>query len=430
MDRRHVLRGVMAAGFAAGGLSRASARGSVDDPLSGAALFASVRDYERLGEHRTATRADNGTSLWLQRRLAAAGFDVRLEPFTFALFEPKHCAVAFAHGAAVAAFPAWPVVETPEKGLNAPLVPHDARELAGRIAVVTLPYKPYATWAQPDFGDPVATAIAGGAAAVVAITEGPTQDLIALNAASDRCDWRVPVVLAAGHDGERLRGAAARGERATLFLHGRSDPKAQATNVVARRSGRGKTIVLSTPKSGWFTCAGERGSGVAIFLGLAEWLARRCDAEILCIATSGHEIDGLGLQTFLAGAPPPPAEVCAWLHIGANVACRDVHFERSQAQAGTGPAMPRGIMASSDLMDAVARAFRGQKGYDTPLAAEAGKAVGEAIFLLKAGYRPLISLVGSNALFHTRLDRAALATDPQLLEPVATALSEALNGVI
>ena len=29
--------------------------------------------------------------------------------------------------------------------------------------------------------------------------------------------------------------------------------------------------------------------------------------------------------------------------------------------------------------------------------------MGEAIFLLKAGYRPLISLVGSNALFHTRL---------------------------
>jgi hypothetical protein len=56
-------------------------------------------------------------------------------------------------GKSVALFPAWPVVETMLEGITAPLLAHDASDVARKIAVIALPYKPYATWAQPTYGD-------------------------------------------------------------------------------------------------------------------------------------------------------------------------------------------------------------------------------------------------------------------------------------
>ncbi|MCH7749719.1 MAG: hypothetical protein IH939_16655 [Acidobacteria bacterium] len=72
-------------------------------------------------------------------------------------------------------------------------------------------------------------------------------------------------------DAERLRASV--GDKVTLRLTGRMDEAAEAVNVAGRlvRNEEADWSVISTPSSGWFTCAGERGPGIAALLALAEW---------------------------------------------------------------------------------------------------------------------------------------------------------------
>ena len=51
------------------------------------------------------------------------------------------------------------------------------------------------------------------------------------------------------------------------------------------------------PLTGWFGCAGERGTGVAVLLDLVE---RFADRPLLVLATGGHELDYLGVRQWVA----------------------------------------------------------------------------------------------------------------------------------
>src|SRR5260221_184837 len=115
----------------------------------------------------------------------------------------------------------------------------------------------------------------------------PVGALSALNRTPLAPAWKVPVVLAAGRDEAALQAAATAGNPVTVRLEGRTVP-GRGENVVGRKAGRGKAVVVSTPKSGWFHCAGERGSGIAIWLGLARWLATT-ELNVVLLGASGHE---------------------------------------------------------------------------------------------------------------------------------------------
>ena len=66
---------------------------------------------------------------------------------------------------------------------------------------------------------------------------------------------------------------AAAGVPATLVVDAESGLR-PAWNLVARLDrGAARTLIVTTPRSGWFTCAAERGSGVAAWMSLARWLA-------------------------------------------------------------------------------------------------------------------------------------------------------------
>jgi hypothetical protein len=118
------------------------------------------------------------------------------------------------------------------------------------------------------------------------------------------------------------------------------------------------------------------------------------------------------------------------LHIGADVACNDITF------AGGAPVrIPqinsrRRMIASASLLDVARAAFKGQAGYDVPVDAASSDAVGEALIFRDAGYAPIVSLVGSSPLFHTRLDRAPLAAMPDVLELVARSLASVLTSAL
>jgi hypothetical protein len=392
----------------------------------GEQMLNDVDAYDAMGEHRTATAGDHAASDWLRRRLEQAGMQAELQPFDVPLFVPHHCEVRV-QGAAVPTFPAWPVRQTPIEGIAAPQTPREAASLEGRIAVVRLP-RATGLWDTPGMGEVVLETCRRGPRAVIAVTEGPTGAVVAMNAAPARFDWPVPVVIAPGAQAERLSNWAVAGAPAVLACAGQFSPAARATNVVARRRGSGRTIVVSTPKSGWFHCAGERGTGLAVFLDLAAWLARNSQADLVFVAFAGHELDYLGGQMFLKAAAPAPGTVRLWLHIGANAAMQPLSVADGAARPAPAVSPGRRVTASAGALAAAGRAFTGEAGYGPPVEMTQLNAAGELSIIRKAGYGDLAGIIGANPLFHTALDRAGVATTPAQLQAVSQASRAFLRG--
>ena len=92
---------------------------------------------------------------------------------------------------------------------------------------------------------------------MVAITEGSTKEIIALNAVAGAEPWPIPVVLVSPYDEPALMSAVRSGAKASLLVDGVDDRDARAKNVIARVDRGKELIVVSTPQSGWFRCAGE-----------------------------------------------------------------------------------------------------------------------------------------------------------------------------
>jgi hypothetical protein len=387
-----------------------------------------VRAYDAMGEHRTASAGDEAASAWLVRRLGEAGYETALQQFEVPLFVLARCELIL-EDRVVGAFPAWPVVATPADGIAAPLAPADAQSLAGRIAVVSLP-NAHGLWAAPGMGERVLEVCRRGPAAVVAVTEHATSEVVGMNAVVSRFDWPVPVVIVGGREGPRLAAAAARGEEARLVSTGALTPAARAANVIARRPGEGRTLVLSTPKSGWFRCAGERGTGLAVFLHLAQWLARTTRADLALVAFSGHELDYLGGAHFLKDAAPAPDAVRLWLHIGANAAMQPLSVSAGVVRPVPDGERARRVTASPALLDQARRAFTPTADFGPPVEMAEATAAGEPSIIRRAGYGALAALIGANPLFHTPLDRAEVVTTAAELETVAAAVRAFLEGFV
>ncbi|HEY2357156.1 MAG TPA: hypothetical protein VGH86_06880 [Phenylobacterium sp.] len=415
VDRREALL----AGLAAWGVGPVSAQAAAD-PLAGEALYADVKTYSDLGEHRTGTPGDTATTAWMLKSLRAAGYDAQPQAFDYPVFEVEATALKLGDEL-FDAFPYWTPKPTPPGGVSGQL---SLTGGPGKIALVFLGPGAGGGLNQPPPAA-ISEAVAAGSAAVVVVTESPLGELSALNRTPKAAPWPVPVILVAGSNSQHLR-IAVDGVDARVHLDGRTVP-GKAENVIGRRPGRGKHLVISTPKSGWFHCAGERGSGVAIWLGLARWLAATSDWNLTVVATSGHEFDGYGGHIFTDTLAPKPAETRLWLHIGANVAAYDflVRGEGRSIVRLAGPQPGRLLACSDALMPLAAKAFAGQPGYAEPVDIDRQKPPGELTHFQNLGYAPLIGVVSLHPLHHTRRDLPDV-TGPAMLEPVARGLQAVL----
>jgi hypothetical protein len=178
-------------------------------------------------------------------------------------------------------------------------------------------------------------------------------------------------------------------------------------------------VLIATPISGWFSCASERGTGIAI----GRWLLRtlaQAGLRVGFLATSGHELFNLGLEhhlqrhlqqsTFREGAQGCPNAKMI-VHVGASVAAR----------------MPGEPLALSDQLYTTSNtAGVGSAleaiGFHNRLAGPDPKQwIGEGTRWCSVG-RPLLSIAGMSHWFHTPEDTPERSTSPELLDQVATAL--------
>jgi hypothetical protein len=443
ITRRDLLRGA-AAGLLLFDGSRASLAGQKrvereednskrekDNPtrfLSGANLYQDLIAYYNLGEHRTATEVDIKTSDWLAAGLRGAGLPTMFQKFSLGQFFLKQNSLSVA-GKHIRCFPLWPPRPTGPTPVHAPLAEFQKtagpENLKGRIALVRFPFDPRAAvFKGSGHAQIINEAAKAGAVAVIAVTEGVTGEIIALNVDSDADTWPIPLALACPRDEPHLADAARLGRAASLVIDGEYDSQAEAKNVLGRVVGEKGLIVVSTPQSGWFRSAGERGPGIALFLGLARWASRRkSGTSFLFISTSGHELGGLGMKAFQKELAPPPERVLCWLHLGAGIATWAWEETSNGLKRLRQPDSNRYLMSSDELAPLLETTFAGLAG----LRPNAGRAVGELDLVKRAGYRAF-GIAASHRFHHTPADSPDM-TAPVLLEPVARALVKTLEAV-
>jgi len=425
LDRRSAMAiGLMGAAAAGGaGLSVPAEAATADT------LMADVAHYAGLGIHLTGSPGDLATLDWIEARVARLGFRVERQPVVY-----RDHAIDAAHIAAgdvrVDGIPQRPARLTGPDGVVARLVLADRPEatpgIAGAIALVRLPFARHSSITEARVARPVKAALAAGCAGLVLVTQGPSAEALALNSPVAHPVGALPTLVVAPRDAAPLVAAADAGREARLVIDGAPAEVASA-NIVARRPGKGRTIVVTTPLSGWFTCAGERGTGIAAFLHAAALLADRLpDADLLFAGLVAHEREYHGGELFVAERAPKPEAVRLWVHIGANFAARDWH-EASETLLLPlpSPDAQRYLIAPDRWLDAIRTDLKGVPGMESPYPASLETAGGEAGHILRKGYGPIIASFGAHRLHHARTDLAA-AVDPASLEATWRGWSKAV----
>jgi hypothetical protein len=361
--------------------------------MTGEFLYNDVKAYSALGEHRTATPSDRKTSEWLAKQLEAFGFTSKLVPFRVRQFQFESSSLV-ADSRSIPCFPLW----IPKSTGREPVRSGIARgTVKGKIAVVRLPKGIAITPAHRAAIEPL---VAAGAAAIVAVTPSDSGELVALNSTADAVPWPVPILLVGPSEEVNLRGAI----DVLISIQGQEEPRAEAFATIGEIGTGKRRIVISTPSSGWFHCAGERGPGIAIWLALARWASHRESRfRYIFVASSGHELGEQGMHHYLTSQAPHPDEVHAWLHLGASIAVKGSTRRLMTNHRDWLPVLNRNFATIGDLRPEV---------NDNPL--------GELAQLMKLGY-PCFGIAGGHTLFHSPGDLPSTTNAP-MLEPVGQAI--------
>lgn len=253
-----------------------------------------VRFFSGMGIHRTGTQGDRKTSRWLGSELTVLGAEVSFQTFPYHHFDAElSVQIAGRSLQADALYYSF----TGQRNLRNPAI--GVVDAHADEAVISR-----------DICGMVATSKADGRDGLVLATRCPTGDLCAINR-EHGMDLDFPVVLVAEDNLNAIQNIGA-----DIFFTG-SVGKGVAKNVIARFPGPtgARRVVVTTPISGWFRCAGERGCGVAVAIFLSKRLSKSFAVDLLL--TSGHELGSRG-GYFLAESYASEPE-CV-IHLGSCIA--------------------------------------------------------------------------------------------------------------
>ena len=365
------------------------------------AIAADIRGWDAIDDHRTGTAGDQRTAAWLAGRVQEAGPTPQQDGFDLKRWVLRECSVA-ANGRVAEGVPLFDGGTTGPDGVTGPLVglPGENRGI-GLVAAGASGNRLLATVRRGN-----------DRPAVVAVTRAheDVPGLALLNADRFGRPFGPPVLQVGSENETWLRQAADAGRSVTLTAHVDFE-RAQGWNVQTRIAGRDAELaplVVMTPKSAWWVCTAERGGGIALWLALLRHFAAAPPARtVLFVATSGHELGHLGLDSFLAGNADLGAGAHAWIHLGANFATSGgrVRLQASGREL---------LTLASDAMDAA-----GASPDDTtPLDQRPG---GEARNIYDAGGR-YVSFLGTNPWFHHRDDRWPTTVDVDKTARLARAM--------
>jgi hypothetical protein len=407
--RRQVLMGSALLPLAAAASSvSARATANTTPTLNHGQVEKDLMRYIGFGNKQSGGVGDNACGDWMVSELEDAGFTVTRQQFTAPWFTPKRAELVCGNTNATV----WPqpiVIPTGEQGISGPIVRVDAygnadRALEGAIALVDLSSTRWSSLFWKGVRGPVEAAFEYGAKAAVIITNGPTGKVIALNTDGRKPMFGGPVALLAPEDAGPFLRAAMNGVEATLYMTGEGGRRPAFNFIGTLDRSAAKWLAVSTPRSGWFTCAGERGPGIAAWLDIARWAARAVTGYNLAfICNSGHEYQYLGAEEALHAIAPRPAETAFWLHLGANIAARDWHGITGKPAPLPGADSQRYLVTSPSLVVTAREIFKGQVGLEAPYPSNQLSA-GELTNVIEAGYPLVAGVFGLHRFHHVAED--------------------------
>jgi hypothetical protein len=363
---------------------------------TGDELYAVVEEYANLGEHRSGTEVDTATVDWFAQHLTDLGATTSFVPYGFDRFDVR-----------------WEVAVDGEPIPSMPLFYEwEGTVTTDRPRAVKVPV--IAGTVVPAFDELVPAMHTDGVDAAVIATDVHGGFLCAVNRTpTPKAKSGLPTVCIAGSRLEQVQEG-----RTSVHLDGQIVP-GRSANVVGH-IGDGPDehrVLLATPMSGWFRCAGERGTGIAVCLAVARELAERGPVTVL--GTNGHELSGQGVHHHLRNASVAEKAI---LHFGASVGSgnSDGVDPPSARTPGLMPSAWAGSGRRDELRRALAPLGVEVRLPDDDQAASPDGWVGESR-AWSALRRPLVSIAGWFPLHHAPEDVPHLATSPELLQSAYSA---------
>lgn len=379
-----------------------------------------IRAYEGFGIHRTGWEGDDRTSAWLRDTLAEVGVSADLERFKFPRVEYRRARLTWPDGT-IEGVPMYDGGFTAFGGIEGELCEDTDPDPFGKIVVATSAVRGDARWTAPMALKHYQELEEQGVVGVVVPSGDPEGEVVLRNAEHIKTPFNLPVLQVSAKEARRLGAALVMGgTEATLEADGER-LQSNATNVVATVEGSEEglaPVVVMTPKSGWFTCAAERGGGIAIWLALAE-AARAASPRrsVHFVASSGHELHHQGLFHYLANRHGIVKQSAAWLHLGASIGAR-----YPNARLG----------ASDERLHALATSAVRDAGVDLDAVSvfEVGDpGGGEARNIAEGGGR-YVTFLGGHRYFHSPQDTVEKAVDAESVARWGQAAWTVLQGML
>ena len=353
-----------------------------------------IRAYEAMGDHRTGRDADRAATWWMIEELRQVGVEAEAQTWRFPRVE-IHDASVRVDGWDIPAVPTFDCAFTDHDGVSGVL------RSDGGPGIVVWEFGPD----QPDrmaagMYSSFELARSDGVDGIVIVMGDPDGHPVVRNAESPLDPIPLPVLQVAPIHAAPILDAI--GAEATMIVDG-GRVEAPANNVVASIPGTDSgaaPVVLMTPKSGWYTCAAERGGGIAIWLEVAGRIAAEPGRRGLnLVASSGHELHHLGLDHYISELGEEAANVHAWMHLGASIGSRN--------------GQPSYAASDAELFDVASSALN-EQSVERQAFPVGNAGFGEARNIGEIGGR-FVSLLGGHPYFHSPQDTYDRCVDAESL---------------
>lgn len=405
-------------------------------PISGDVLYEKVKKFVAIGEHRTGTPTDSLTGEWLKSEFDSIGVKSEFVEYPLQQFFFESGSLLVGEQSADV-FPVWPVKEGLVLSQTALAVDGDKltkiSDAKGKLIFTRL--KDSHGSSSPKVVAQIDPFIKAGAKGVIAVTENNTGEIVALNTFKDQQPWEAPVYLVAPKDTATVLTAIEKKTSIQVDVKGVLKP-AKGRNVLAKIGSGKQHVVISTPISGWFRTGGERGPGIAIWLGLAKWANevkdKYPDYTFVFTGHAGHELNIYGAYVFVDKAAPKPDQTKLWIHLGAGVAVRDWVEKEGTWVLTDSVDSKRNFYYAESVAPAFEKAFANVKAKKVKGTKENKATVkpgGEGALFQEKGYTNLASLAYSHRFHHVKSDDET-ATSPALLAELEQALEQFITEQI
>jgi len=357
-----------------------------------------IKSYAGFGAHRTGSIVDQQTTVWLSDLLTDCGAIVRAQPFSFRQYNfSLEAETSGAHLQALPLFYEW--------------AGHIATEKIVRYYLNTQTDEALLNYQLRN----ITTRKCPANHCKLIVTRSQTGTLTAINRIPKISNGQ-PTILIGECDADTITNDLQLKLTANTSL-------GNSHNVIAEfGKNTGNPFVITTPMTGWFSCAGERGTGIALVPELAEFASQFAPVQVIICA--GHELGYWGGWHAAQRFHRKPRAI---LHIGSCVA-------NTGAESSVHPhsALTLTTNLNSSFRNELNRATHKLNVSSIQFPTNPEKRyewVGESKCWahLKA---PMISLAGESPLFHSPLDFPDRATTESLLGEAFEALKSLIHTLL